>query len=202
MATCPSCGKDIRDGDWTCGSCGAPVAGASPSAGPAAYGAPTAAAAPASGSGTTLIIMVAAVVAVIAILVVWFLFVRGGGSPFDGSWNASESSMGAIVISGSGNDFKVKITGTDVSGEKKSYSVPAHRDGADLVITMDDFVKASGNEDQASQAKALFEALIKDFRLVFTLQDSTHLKMTVEGTLANGQTPNASQQSIVLTKSD
>jgi hypothetical protein len=26
MATCPSCGKEIRDGVWTCGSCGAPVA--------------------------------------------------------------------------------------------------------------------------------------------------------------------------------
>jgi hypothetical protein len=26
MATCPSCGKEIRDDVWTCGSCGAPVA--------------------------------------------------------------------------------------------------------------------------------------------------------------------------------
>ena len=110
--------------------------------------------------------------------------------------------MGAIAISGSGDDFKVKITGADPSGEQKSYSVPAHMDGTDLVITVDDFIKASGNEEQASQAKAAFETIIKDFRLVFTLQDSTHLKMTVEGTLANGQTPNPSSQSIVLTKED
>ena len=36
----------------------------------------------------------------------------------------------------------------------------------------------------------------------FTLQDATHLKFTVEGTLANGQSPNPTQRSIVLVKAD
>ncbi len=176
---------------------------------PAAYGAPVAYGAPAAApvakgglSRTTVTVLVLAVVAVIAILAVWFFVLRGGSSPFDGTWNASTASVGTIVISGSGDGFKVKMTGTDASGEKKSSVVPAHLDGADLVITVDDFVKASGDAAQAAQLKAIFEAIIKDFRLVFTLQDSTHLKFAVEGTLANGQTPNPSTQSIVLTKAD
>ena len=36
MATCPSCGKDIREDDWTCGSCGAPVHVGAATAGPGA----------------------------------------------------------------------------------------------------------------------------------------------------------------------
>ena len=28
MAMCPSCNAPLKDGDWTCGTCGAPVAGA------------------------------------------------------------------------------------------------------------------------------------------------------------------------------
>ena len=222
MTTCASCGKEIREGDWTCGSCGAPVGGAGGEAGlgpspagsvpgyepqpadyvgPAAYGAPATTPVASSGlSRTLLAVIVLALVAVVAILAVGFFVLRGGSSPFDGTWNASSSSMGVLVISGSGDDSKVKISGADANGEQKSYTVPAHMDGADLVITVDDFVEASGNEAQASQAKAMFESLIKDFRLVFSLQDSTHLKFTVEGTLANGQSANPRTQSIVLTK--
>jgi hypothetical protein len=215
MTTCASCGKEIRDNDWTCGSCGAAVSGATAGAAqnastagytssyapPAAYGAPAAAptARPGLSRSTLTIIMVAAVF-VVAIIAVWFFFLRGGSSPFDGTWNAGSSGLGAIVISGSGDDFKVKTTTTDASGAEKSSVVPAHLDGADLVITVDDFVKATGDQAQAAQVKAIFEALIQDFRLVFSLQDSTHLKLTVEGTPTSGQSPPQGQSSIVLVK--
>ena len=59
MADCPSCSAPLKDGDWTCGVCGAPVAGAGMAAAPgagdyhAAYGdaagAPAYGAQPASG---------------------------------------------------------------------------------------------------------------------------------------------------------
>jgi hypothetical protein len=217
MASCPSCGTPIKEDDWVCGRCGAPVAGATGD-GPAVQGAadpygyapgfepqPVAAGAagPASGRGisrTLLTVLVLAGVAVVAVVAVWFFVLRGNSSPFDGTWNASGSGVGSITISGSGDDFKLKVTGTDASGNRKSTVVPAHMDGADLVVTVDDFLKASGDKAQAAQLKAAFEALIKDFRLVFTLQDATHLKFTVEGTLANGQSPNPAQRSIVLTK--
>jgi hypothetical protein len=219
MATCPSCGKEIKEGDWVCGHCGAPVAGVSeggpaPQSAPDPYGyapgfepqpAAAGAAAPAgrqSMSRTLLTVLVLAGVAVVAVVAVWFFFLRGGSSPFDGTWNQSGSTSGAITISGSGNDFKLKFASTDASGEKKSAVVPAHLDGADLVVTVDDFIKASGDQAQAAKLKAAFEVLIKDFRLVFTLQDKTHLKFTVEGTLANGQSSNPGQRSIVLVKAD
>jgi len=219
MATCPSCGTQTKEGDWVCGHCGAPVAGVA-EGDPAPQGAqdpygyapgfeprPAAAgdATPASGHGisrTLLTVLVLAGVAVIAIIAVWFFFLRGGSSPFDGTWNASGSSTGAITISGSGSDFKLRFAGTDASGAKKSTVVPAHMDGADLVVTVDDFIKASGDQAQTARLKAAFELLIKDFRLVFTLQDPTHLKFTVEGTLTNGQSSNPTQRSIVLVKAD
>lgn len=219
MATCPSCGKEIKEGDWVCGRCGAPVAGATED-GPAPQGAPdpygyapgfepqpaaagTAAAAGRQGMSRTLLtVLVLAGVAVVAVVAVWFFVLRGNSSPFDGTWNANGATTGAITISGSGDDFKLKFDSTDASGAKKSAVVPAHMDGADLVVTVDDFIKASGDQEQAAKLKAAFELLIKDFRLVFTLQDATHLKFTVEGTLANGQSPNPTQRSIVLVKAD
>jgi hypothetical protein len=222
MATCPSCGTEIKEGDWVCGRCGAPVAGATGDGPPAQshgaiasdpYGyapgfepqpAAAGAAAPAGKgmSRTLLTVLVLAGVALIAVVAIWFFFLRGNSSPFDGTWNASATSMGAIAISGSGHDFKIKITGKDASGETKSTVVPAHMEGADLVVTVDDFIKATGDKARAAQLKAAFETLIKDFRLVFSLQDATHLKFSVEGTLANGQSPNPSQSSIILTKAD
>lgn len=218
MTTCPSCGKEIKPGDWICGHCGAPVAGVT-EGGPATHGAPdpygyapgfepqpAAAGAAAAGekgmSRTLLTALVLAGVAVLAVVAVWFFFLRGGSSPFDGSWSAGGSNVGTISISGSGDDFKLKITGKDASGETKSTVVPAHMEGADLVVTVDDFIKASGDKQEAAQLKAAFETLIKDFRLVFSLQDATHMKFAVEGTLANGQSPSAAQRSIVLTKTD
>ena len=153
-------------------------------------------------SRALLTVLVLAGVAVVAVVAVWFFVLRGNSSPFDGTWNASSASMGTIVISGTGDSFKVKVTSTDTAGDKKSTVVPAHMDGADLVVTVDDFVKASGDQEKAAQLKAAFETLIKDFRLVFTLQDETHLKFAVEGTLANGQSSDPTQRSIVLTKAD
>lgn len=231
MATCESCGKEIKDGDWNCGYCGAPVAKTSATAtGAAAYAPPAdayapsadayapapypsaggyqpasaAVAVPSRGMSRGLVVaLVVAAVAVLAIVAVWFFFVRGGGSPFDGTWNAGSTAGAAqIVITGSGDGMKIEFTGTDASGQTKKSTVPAHMDGADLVVTVDDFIKATGNKDQATQLKAAFEAIIKDFRLVFALQDSTHLKMTVEGTLASGAQPAAGQRSTVLTKAD
>lgn len=219
MPTCESCGKEIKEGDWSCGFCGAPVA-KSPSAAGTAY-APqegaggsdvySAAAgyqpaisttAPSRGMSRGLLIgIVAAVVVVVAVVAVWFFFLRGGGSPFDGTWNAGSAAGAAqIVITGSGDGTKIEFTGKDASGQTRSSTVPAHMDGPDLVVTVDDFIKATGNAQQAAQIKAAFEAIIKDFRLVFSLQDATHLKMSVEGTLAGGAQPSAGQRSVVLTR--
>ena len=91
------------------------------------------------------------------------------------------------------------MSGKDTAGAQKTYTIPAHLDGSNLTITIDDFIKATGSEEQATQAKAVFEAIIKDFRLVFTLQDPTHLEMRVEGSPVGGSAPGAAS-SIVLVK--
>jgi hypothetical protein len=226
MATCASCGKEMRDGDWTCGNCGAPVTGAGASGGagespadyhsgyesppdygaPVAYGAPAApAAAKNSLSRSTLTIVIVAALAVVAIIAVWFFFVRGtgGASPFLGTWSAPDGGAATVEVKLKSGDFKVTMTGKDPAGAEKTYTIPAHLDGSSLVVTVDDFIEASGNEDQAAQAKAVFETMIKDFRLVFALDDPTHLKMTVEGTPVGGSAAaQASTNSIVLVKDD
>jgi len=49
----------------------------------------------------------------------------------------------------------------------------------------------------------VFESIIKDFRLVFTLQDPTHLEMKVEGTPVGGSAvAQDSRSSVVLVKDD
>jgi len=226
MAACASCGKEMRDDDWTCGNCGAPVTGTGATVGsgagpsgyapsyepPADYGAPVAYGAPAAPpategglSRTTLAIVIVAALAVVAIIVVWFFFVRGTGgtSPFLGTWNEPNGGTATVAIKLKSGDFKVTMTGEDAAGTEKTYTIPAHLDGSSLVITVDDFIKATGNEEQAAQAKAVFETLIKDFRLVFTLNDSTHLEMRVEGTPVGGSAAaQDSTSSVVLVKGD
>ena len=226
MATCASCGKEIRDDDWTCGNCGAPVTGTGAPVGsgagpsgyapsyepPADYGAPVAYGAPATPpatrgglSRTTLTIIIVAALAVVAIIVVWFFFVRGTGgtSPFLGTWQDTARQDTSVVIKKRSGEFKVTLSAKDAAGTQKSYTIPAHLDGSNLVITVDDFLKATDNEEQAAQAKAMFETLIMDFRLVFTLNDPTHLKMAVEGTAVGGSVAaQASQSSIVLVKDE
>jgi hypothetical protein len=224
MATCDRCGKEMRDDDWTCGNCGAPVAnaGASTCAGggatgsapsyssPAAYVAPfdsygAAAAAKSGLSRTTLTVILVAAVALVAVIAVWFFVVRGTGgtSPFLGTWNESAGGAGTVKITMKSGGFAVTMTGKDATGAEKAYTIPAHLAGGGLEVTVDDFVNASGNEEQAAQAKAVFEAIIRDFRLVFTLRDPTHLEMSVAGTPVGGSMAGqASSSSTVLVKDD
>jgi hypothetical protein len=171
---------------------------------PAAYGAPAAAPAAEGGlSRTTLAIIVVAAVAVVAIVAVWFLFVRGTGgtSPFLGTWNEPNGGTATVEIKKKSGDFKVTMSGKDAAGTQKSYTIPAHLTGSSLEITIDDFITATGNEEQAAQAKAAFASMIRDFRLVFTLKDPTHLGMRVEGSPVGGSVAaQASNSSVVLVK--
>ena len=64
--------------------------------------------------------------------------------------------------------------------------MPAHLDGVDLVITMDDFSQIAG-EANAQRFRDALEALAGDFRMVFTSVDATHLDLRIVGTSASGQ---------------
>jgi len=196
LATCESCGKEIKPGAWNCGFCGAPVKAASASASGGTADAPPdpygyapgyeprpAAAAPTAKAGTSRALLVAIIVAAIAIaavVAVWFFALRGpstNGDEFLGTWNASDESIGQVMIARTGDDFKVTLTGSKAS---QKVTVPAHLDGDELVITTDDFATIAGKEN-AEAFKETLEAIAGEFRIVFAGIDPTHLEMRVEG---------------------
>jgi hypothetical protein len=212
MGECPSCNAPLRDGAWTCGKCGAPVAGAgmatapdagdygdSPGAPVDAYGTPPAwsrdyqAAPPADAptsagsSGLLKLVLVVAVVAVIAVVLVWFFVLRGPattGEEFLGTWTATtQKGIATAVIAQKHDAFTVTLSGNRAS---QKVTIPAHLDGAELVITMDDFSQIAG-EANAEQFKATLKALAGDFKLVFRSADATHLDLSIVGKSPSGQ---------------
>ena len=210
MAECPSCNAPLKDGDWTCGSCGAPVAGAgmaaAPGAGGSAYGAPAAyggsgkwgpeyqpqpasEAAPASAgtSGLLKLVLVGGAVAVAAVVLVWFFALRGPattGEEFLGGWTAStQQGIATVVVAQQEDGFSVTMSGNDQS---QKVSVPAHLEGKDLVITMDDFSQMAG-AGNAEAFKAALEALAGDFTMRFSSVDATHLALRIVGESPAGQ---------------
>jgi hypothetical protein len=214
MAVCPNCKAPLKDGDWTCGSCGVPVAGAgmatAPGAGdyhetygggagapPEAYGAPTSwgeprpagGAAPtvAGSSGLLRLVLIIGAIAVIAIVLVWFFVLRGPtttGEEFLGTWTAStQTGIATATIAKQDDAFSVTLSGSQ-QGQK--VTVPAHLDGKDLVITLDDFSQMAG-EASADQLKDALKALAGDFRMVFSSVDPGNLSLRIVGTSPSGQ---------------
>jgi len=198
MTKCPSCGEEIKDGDWTCGGCGAPVAGAgmAPAGGQYGSGAPAEqyggaaapAAAPAAGpSGLLKTVLVFAVIAVIAVVLVWFFVLRGPattGEEFVGTWTtATEQGIATVAVEQGEDAFTVTLTGNDAA---QKVTVPAHLDGKELLITVDDFSQMAG-EENAEAFKAALAALAGDFKLVFSSVDATHIDLRIVGSTADGQ---------------
>jgi hypothetical protein len=213
MAVCPSCNAPLKDGDWTCGKCGAPVAGAgmttaagdyhaaygggqdAPAASygaPAAWGGdyqrqPAAAAADAGSSGALKLVLISAAVAVLAIVLVWFFLLRGpatSGEEFLGTWTATtQQGIATAHIAKKDDAFTVTLSGNDAD---QKVSVPAHVDGTELVITLDDFSQIAG-EANAERFKTTLKALAGDFRLIISSVDATHLDLRIVGSSASGQ---------------
>jgi hypothetical protein len=208
MAACPSCNAPLKDGDWTCGSCGAPAgvatapaAGGGPDYGaPATYGgpgewgpeyqprqAPAAAPASAGASGLLKLVIVGGAVAIVAVILVWFFVLRGpatSGEEFLGNWTASTQQGIATVVVAQGEEaFSVTMSGND---ENQKVTVPAHLDGTELVITMDDFSQMAG-AGNAEAFKATLKALAGDFTMRFSSVDTTRLDLRIVGESPAGQ---------------
>lgn len=215
MADCPSCGGALKDGDWTCGVCGAPVAGAGIGAAPggdydgggadarpdpyapASGWAPEYAAQPASAaaapadagpSGLLRLVVIIAVIAIIAIVAVWFFVLRGPGTTGDeflGTWTATAQQGIGTAVVERTGDDAFLVT-LSGSNQAETVAVPARLDGTELVITMDDFSQIAGDGNSEGFKEAL-KALAGDFRIVFTSVDATHLDLRIVGTSAAGQ---------------
>ncbi len=209
MAACPSCNAPLKDGDWTCGSCGAPAAGAAVPAAtgdgagygaPAAYGRPgewgpeyqprpASAPAPASAGASGLLKMVVVVgaVAIVAVILVWFFVLRGpatSGEEFLGNWTAStQQGIATVVVAQREEAFSVTMSGND---QEQTVTVPAHVDGKELIITMDDFSQMAG-AGNAEAFKATLKALAGDFTMRFSSVDATRLDLRIVGESPTGQ---------------
>ena len=221
MVKCPGCDAPLKDGDWTCGVCGAPVAGAGLAAASGAadhhaaygaagapsaaggYGTPPsqedylpeyrtqqpAAAAPskAGSSGTLRLVLIVAVIAIAAVVAVWFFALRGPsttGDEFVGTWTATtQSGIATIAVAKTDDAFTVTLSGSQ-QGQKAT--VPAHLDGKELVITVDDFSKLAG-EANADRFKDALKALAGDFRMVLSSVTPDNLSLRITGTSPSGQ---------------
>jgi hypothetical protein len=141
----------------------------------------------AASSGLLKTVVIIAVVAVLAIVAVWFFVLRGpatSGDEFIGTWTATtQKGIGTAVITKKDEAFTVVISGSQAT---QKVTVPAHLDGTELVITMDDFSHIAG-EANAEQFKAALKALAGDFKLVFGSVDATHLSMRIVGKSPSGQ---------------
>jgi hypothetical protein len=173
---------------------GGPAYGGSPAYnGPGQWGpehsAQPAASAPAAphSSGLLNLVVVGAVVAVIAIVLVWFFMLRApatSGEEFLGVWTAtSAQGITTLTVAAEADAFSVTMTG---SGAGQTVTVPAHVDGDELVITMDDFSEIAG-EDNAGAFKATLKALAGDFKMVFSSVAADRLDLRIVGTAPGGE---------------
>jgi hypothetical protein len=200
MAAAPGAGHYA--GETTAyASAGASAYGSSPAYGAPAYGGPadwgpehypqpaaeSAAPAQAGSSGLLRLVLIVGVVAILAIVLVWFFVLRGPattGEEFLGTWTATtQQGIATIAVAQMDDAFSVTITGNE---ESQKITVPAHLDGTDLVITMDDFSQMAG-EANAEAFKATLQALAGDFKMVFSGVDAARLDLHIVGTAASGQ---------------
>jgi hypothetical protein len=147
----------------------------------------TAAPAKAGSSGTLRLVLILAVIAIVAVVAVWFFALRGPsttGDEFLGTWtSATQTGITTVVIAKDADAFSVTLGGSQ-QGQK--VTVPAHIDGDDLVITLDDFSQMGG-EASAGQLKDALKALAGDFRMIFSSVDADNLSLQIIGTSPSGQ---------------
>ena len=213
MATCATCGHDNPDGSWSCASCGQPMSSGTGGGGggyeasepvrdhdyyqaPTIYGTsaptiPPLASSRKSGDGPSLlkVVLVGGLLAVLAIVAVWFFFLRGdSGAAFVGSWTAADDSLGTVRIEQSGGDMHIFFV--DAKGGKTVGPYKGEVKG-DKLKTKLEYAGDDSAQKAASQAfRDLMGAVVDDFGLVFSVSGNS-LMMSIEGDLKNKLNPNA-----------
>lgn len=208
MATCRSCGRELREDVWTCGLCGQPVSAAGtsgetaqadmwePSALPAGYQ-PEYAELPAPSvrgrrgrEGRAALFAVGAGLAmVIAIVAVWFFALRGGegGDAFIGMWRSTGTDATRVTVSRT--DGELVLTIADQSGTAVG---PFKTDLDEDRLTTALELQGESDTDKlaAEMLTAILDAAFEDFEMVFTRNpaDDT-LALSVEGTPKVGGLP-------------
>jgi len=222
MATCANCGHEIRDGVWTCGFCGEPVGRVEQTAAspyeyeeplrdqnyyqaPTIYGTsaptiPPLGASERSGRSFYLILGVSALVLCVAIVAVWFFFLRSTAGDFAGTWQTTSTSgqITKVRIESSGKDYKFFIVnpqGKDIG----PFKATVH--GASLESTLE---FAGGDQDAEAMAlmlRGIYLAAVDHFKLVLTAKDDNTLGLRIDGKPKSGSAGNGWNQEVVLKRS-
>jgi hypothetical protein len=144
-----------------------------------------------SGDGPSLlkVVLVGGLLAVLAIVAVWFFFLRGdSGAAFVGSWTAADDSLGTVRIEQSGGDMHIFFV--DAKGGKTVGPYKGEVKG-DKLKTKLEYAGDDSAQKAASQAfRDLMGAVVDDFGLVFSVSGNS-LMMSIEGDLKNKLNPPA-----------
>jgi hypothetical protein len=205
-------------------SMGAPAGGGSASAGypDGGPGAPAPAPLPtsstssrtSSGSHAVLLASVLGVIAVVAIVAVWFFVLRGGGGDFSayvGEWQltvpGSTAGLSMAIQDGDGNPQMMMGSTATYAGQTAAQAVGPYKmeleDGN--LITRLEATKDAGEEQKvaAEAARAALGAVVDDFKMVFAPGGTPDtLSLTMEGDIQGGGlfAGDVSSQALILTR--
>jgi hypothetical protein len=159
------------------------------------YGTPLPQAAPPSSGGlssTTKLVLVGAGVAVVAIVLVWFLAIRGsqiGGDQFVGHWTAVDAKAGSMAIAK--DEGHIEITLVSPQGAKAG-PFKGDLQGDRLELTFEAANGDDTNKAIAGVLKAYLSGALDDGHLLLTVRDTDgHLVMSISGKAPSGEDVNA-----------
>jgi hypothetical protein len=213
MAICVTCGHDNPDGSWSCASCGQPLSSGTGGGGgayeasepvrdhdyyqaPTIYGTsaptiPPPGSSRKSGDGPSLlkIVLIGGLLAVLAIVAVWFFFLRSdGGAAFVGEWKATDISQGIVRIEQSGGDMHIFF----VDGRNGESTGPFKGEvkGDKLETRLEYAGTDVADQTTAEMYRGELGAVVDNALLVFSVSGDS-LTMSVEGDLKNKLNPPA-----------
>jgi hypothetical protein len=179
MTTCSECGRDVNDGAWVCGMCGAPVTDRGPAPDTINYyenpgstygsdeytssqyvpGAPVVAASPRPARRSPQIVWMiglGGLIAVLAIVLVWFFVLRGpaSGTGFAGTWRGTGNDAAQVIIEATNGGYELSMTND--KGENVGPFITQMVDG-NLTTSLD---VTAGSSDKQKAAGALFKQIM------------------------------------------
>jgi hypothetical protein len=213
MATCGECGREINDGAWVCGLCGAPATDRGPAPATTNYyeyaeaspvtgeytssqyvpGAPVVAASPNGRAGRSpqliWVIGLGGLIAVLAIVLVWFFVLRGpaAGVGFAGTWRGTAGDTTELIIEAKSGGYELSMSGKD--GKTIGPFTMQMVDG-NLTTSLE---ATAGSSDKQKAAAALFKEIMGTFSMVFTHRASDDALVVS----MQGATTTAGQQEVL-----
>jgi hypothetical protein len=193
MAACSSCGEPLRDDAWVCGACGAPVVAAGGQAQSCQYAEtsvaslPTAPPTVAAKGLTNLIklVLLGGLVALAAIVALWFFVLRSNVDTFFvGTWTSDSGVQ--FRIARAGNDLQLFVI------EKDGKSVGPFKTtmkGGALETSLEPARGSDEDKATANLARAMMAAMMGPSRVGLEFRkgaDNDHATISLPGVSGGG----------------